>query len=1529
MPEGSRATRHRVSVGFVLLTFLSSIMSGGVPPVAAGATNAALLLNGTTQYATLGNASQLRSATFTVELWVKRATGGATQSTGTGGITAYPLVTKGRAEAETAAADVNYFVGIDGTGHLAADFEEAQTGASPSLNHPITGTAVIPLGEWHHVAATYDGSTWNLYVVGALDATLSVGRPANAATNVVTALGTSLSTAVTPAPLGFFSGAVDEVRIWNVARTLTQIQAEKNNEFTGTSPNLLARYGLNEGVGTSFGDSSGNNIGGTTVANPAWTTQFVPPAPGNAAPNAPTVNGPTDGATGVSTSPTLDVGVSDPDGDPLTVTFFGRPFASGNFTQIGQNTAVPSSTNTTTSWPNIGAGQKFEWYVTVADAGHTTTGTTRTFTTAAGSDPVFVGAGDIADCTRSQDEATGAVIAGVLGNVWTAGDNAYQNGTATEFANCYDPAWGAVKARTRPAPGNHDWNSGNLDGYNGYFGSAATDVNGKSYYSYDIAASNWHVVVLDTECARVTGGCGAGSAQELWLRADLSANSTKNVITVWHKPRYSSAVTNLTDLQPFYDDLYAFGVDILLQGHDHVYERMDPMNAAGVADPAYGVRQFTVGTGGASLQSCGTLLPNSVKCGSPFGVLKFTLHASSYDWVFLPIAGTTFDDSGTASVHDAPPAQSFTSIPISTGSGEKPQSKLWQHDGTWWGVFPSTGVTPSGTWLWKLNPDDTWTNVLRLSSATDTKADAKRIGDVTHILLHGAAPQLVSLEYVPADHTYQLWSTRPAATSVTLPNSETATIDIDSGGRMWLATENGANLNVYYSDSPYSSFTGPIALATNINDDDIGVVTALPNHTIGVLWSNQNTKRFGFKTHTDGADPNTWSADEVPASQSAIDNVGLGMADDHLNVAVATDGTLYAAVKTSYDTAGYPKIALLIRRPNGSWDPLYEVDQNGTRGIVLLNESDDTVRVVYTSAEGFNDLVVKESPTAAISFGSRQTLISGGVNDATSTKDNWTGRVPVVAASATVARTAFLDENPPAGSDLRGNWRLDEGGGASIVDSSIHGNDGTISGNPTWVPGQHGLAMAFDGIGDVAQVPDDASLNLTTGMTIAAWIRPGLGATQDVVKKATNGSLDGYELSLASPTSAAGQKFFVRLNQVASGDTYRVNSTANYPTDGTWVHVAATYDGTTIRLYIDGVLDASAPGPAAIATNSVPLSIGGQNGGTRLFTGAVDDVFLYDRALSVAEIQALAAPPAGDPPPEPPTGLVASASRPGIGLTWDANGEADLAGYNVYRSTSPGVSTAGSPINNALITGTGYLDSEVTDGVTYYYVVTAVDDGANESTASNEDSATGIGSGLRLGTSSYVTFGDPSKLDLAQFTIETWFKRTGTGVANTTGTGGIDIVPLLTHGAPQAEGSNVDANWMLGINTAGNVIAADFEAIDDPGTTGQNIPISGTTPITNNVWHHAAATFDGTTWAVYLDGNLEASSTPGVHPRSDSIQHVALGTMIESDGTTTHGRFDGVIDEARVWNVARSGAQILATKDLELTAGTGLIARWA
>ncbi|MEO5903140.1 MAG: Ig-like domain-containing protein, partial [Gemmatimonadaceae bacterium] len=259
---------------------------------------------------------------------------------------------------------------------------------------------------------------------------------------------------------------------------------------------------------------------------------------------------------------------------------------------------------------------------------------------------VFVGAGDIASCSSTGDEATANLLDGIAGTVFTLGDNVYDSGTSTEFTNCYDPTWGRFKTRTNPAPGNHDYVTPGASGYYGYFGSAAGDP-AKGYYSYDLG--DWHIIALNSNIAR-----NAGSAQEQWLRVDLAASTKSCTLAYWHHARFSSGLEHGNDvsLQPLWQALYDANADVILSGHDHDYERFAPQTPAGAADPATGIREFVVGTGGRSHYILGTLQPNSqVFNGTTYGVLKMTLSAGSYSWEFIPVAGATFTDSGTANCH--------------------------------------------------------------------------------------------------------------------------------------------------------------------------------------------------------------------------------------------------------------------------------------------------------------------------------------------------------------------------------------------------------------------------------------------------------------------------------------------------------------------------------------------------------------------------------------------------------------------------------------------------------------------------------------------------------------------------------------------------------------------------------------------------------------------------------------------------------------------------------------------------------------
>ena len=265
-------------------------------------------------------------------------------------------------------------------------------------------------------------------------------------------------------------------------------------------------------------------------------------------------------------------------------------------------------------------------------------------TVQATADPVLVGAGDISSCSTAGDTATAKLVAAIPGTVFTAGDNAYESGTLSQFQNCYGPTWGAFKSRTRPSAGNHEYLTAGASGYFTYFGTRGGPVD-KGYYAYNLGT--WRIYALNSNCAAV-GGCGATSAQVKWLKADLAANPRRCVLAYWHHPLFSSgAHGNDTSVRAFWDALYAAHADVVINGHDHDYERFARQTPTGAAS-TNGIREFVVGTGGKELRPFGTIKPRSlVRNASTFGVLKLTLHATSYDWRFVPQAGKAFTDSAT------------------------------------------------------------------------------------------------------------------------------------------------------------------------------------------------------------------------------------------------------------------------------------------------------------------------------------------------------------------------------------------------------------------------------------------------------------------------------------------------------------------------------------------------------------------------------------------------------------------------------------------------------------------------------------------------------------------------------------------------------------------------------------------------------------------------------------------------------------------------------------------------------------------
>jgi acid phosphatase type 7 len=281
-------------------------------------------------------------------------------------------------------------------------------------------------------------------------------------------------------------------------------------------------------------------------------------------------------------------------------------------------------------------------------------------------DPVIAAAGDIA-C----DPVSGAFNAGLgtqtqCRQVYTSdllagggydavlplGDLQYEDGVYADFLLSYDLSWGRVKQITRPVPGNHEYHTPGAAGYFDYFNGIGNSTgragdSNRGYYSYDVGS--WHLIALNSNCGAV-GGCGPTSPQGRWLAEDLATSNTSCTLAYWHHPLFSSGEYSpgISAVRPLFQQLYDHNADVVLNGHDHNYERFAPQTPAGALEADRGIRQFIVGTGGKSNYGQGAPRPNSeVRNATSHGVLELTLHETSYEWRFVPAAGDTFTDTGS------------------------------------------------------------------------------------------------------------------------------------------------------------------------------------------------------------------------------------------------------------------------------------------------------------------------------------------------------------------------------------------------------------------------------------------------------------------------------------------------------------------------------------------------------------------------------------------------------------------------------------------------------------------------------------------------------------------------------------------------------------------------------------------------------------------------------------------------------------------------------------------------------------------
>jgi len=299
---------------------------------------------------------------------------------------------------------------------------------------------------------------------------------------------------------------------------------------------------------------------------------------------------------------------------------------------VPTETIIPSFTPSATQTPTI---------TLTPTISHTPSPTQNPISTSTPTPVTLAAVADIAICGQESDDQTAALISAWNAEVIIAGDANNEDGTIWQYQNCFEPSWGKYISRMHTVAGNHDYYSDPINNYYFYFGERAGEP-GKGYYSFDLG--EWHIVGLNSNCGYLP--CGPSSEQVAWLKEDLITNQKICTLAFWHVPRWNSGPAKQANwVQSFWDELYEAGADVIVNGHDHHYERTGKIDAKGYPDKQKGIVEFIVGTGGAGHYYLDDPFPFSEKMiFGEFGVLKLTLESNRYQWQFINVEGVVLDE---------------------------------------------------------------------------------------------------------------------------------------------------------------------------------------------------------------------------------------------------------------------------------------------------------------------------------------------------------------------------------------------------------------------------------------------------------------------------------------------------------------------------------------------------------------------------------------------------------------------------------------------------------------------------------------------------------------------------------------------------------------------------------------------------------------------------------------------------------------------------------------------------------------------